>query len=77
MGELSIKYPDYEWTDCMVVGCGQAGLAHICPGDGRYHHHGAIHTKPDTKLDLGPWGWLCNVHFAIAKEEWGTRPWEK
>lgn len=56
--------------NCMVVECGQPGNPRVCPGDGRYHHHGMIHTRPDTALDLGSWDWLCDEHFAVAKREW-------
>jgi hypothetical protein len=61
-----------RWEDCMVKGCMARGRPRSCPGDGRLHHHGAIHTITGSALDLGDWGWLCDQHFAIAEAEWTT-----
>lgn len=71
--------PQKTFTDCMVVGCQSPGHAHVCPGDGRTHGHGAVHTvwpshvvdlPNDAVLELGEWGWLCRSHFAVVQEEW-------
>jgi hypothetical protein len=59
---------------CAVVGCEQPGRPHICPHDGRYHHHGRVHYDsgcPKHSLDFRDDGWhlLCDEHFAIVKSE--------
>lgn len=60
-----------SFQDCMVVGCTEPGRARECPGDHRFHHHGAIHTHPQTALDLEPsWGLICNEHGDAAVAEW-------
>ncbi len=33
--------------------CGADGRTNVCPMDGRYHHHGCVHT-PEGGLE-----WLC------------------
>lgn len=62
-----------SFTDCMVKGCDGITSPRTCPGDGARHHHGAIHTVPDTALDLGDWGWLCDEHYRVAEAEWKNR----
>lgn len=59
-----------KWTDCMAPDCGKPGRPHVCPGDQRYHHHGAIHTAPGSDVEGELWGWLCDNHFAVADREW-------
>lgn len=66
-----------KFEDCMVEGCEMKGRPAVCPGDGRYHHHGAIHTLNSERINDLPlekaWGWLCGIHLAMANAEWEER----
>ena len=34
--------PETEEIRCYI--CGGESVPNVCPGDGRYHHHGCVHT---------------------------------
>jgi hypothetical protein len=44
--------------------CGEEAQPHVCPGDGRLHHHGCVHTFAD---DLIP---VCNECIEEVGAEW-------
>jgi hypothetical protein len=47
--------------------CGEEGRPQVCPGDGRYHHHGCVHTAS------GGFQWLCDPCRQTAADEWTAR----
>jgi hypothetical protein len=57
-----------NWIDDPCTFCGGESIPSVCPGDGRLHHHGAIHPPPDSGVS-GYW-FLCNnpdcVELALA-----------
>lgn len=56
--------PDVEPTPC--TRCGSESFGNVCPGDGRYHHHGCVHTV-DGGLEP-----LCHDCIKVVDEEWET-----
>jgi hypothetical protein len=54
--------PETEETPCEL--CGAEAHRQICPGDGRPHHHGCVHTV-DRKLIP-----VCNDCIAKVDAEW-------
>ena len=55
---------------CAVVGCSEPGKSQVCAGDGRYHHHGRVHTHPDTPVKGDGWRYICDAHMAEDKARW-------
>lgn len=58
----TLRYTDpndpTNWIDDPCSFCGGESFGAQCPGDGRSHHHGAIHPPPDAGVS-GYW-YLCN-----------------
>jgi hypothetical protein len=62
-----------EHMICAVTDCKDDGHAHICPYDGRFHHHGRIHYGcgyPESSLKFREgWNFVCDRHYEILKTE--------
>jgi hypothetical protein len=56
--------PETEETPC--VRCGGEAFPQVCPGDGRSHHHGCVHTVVGR---LDP---VCNRCYPHVVAEWET-----
>lgn len=65
---------------CAVEGCDKRGRPHVCPYDGRYHHHGCIHydcgyPQHSVAFKTDGWRWVCNEHYQLLDAE--RRAWEE
>jgi hypothetical protein len=47
--------------------CGKPGQPQVCPGDGRYHHHGEVHTVS------GCLQWVCDLCCQTVADEWSAQ----
>lgn len=49
----------------LCEGCEEReGLPQVCNGDGRYHHHGMVHTYDGGLM------WLCDECWKLDRAEW-------
>ena len=48
--------------------CGGEARRQICPGDGRYHHHGCVHLP--SAGGRGGLEAVCNDCFPLVEAEW-------
>jgi hypothetical protein len=56
-----------ELVDDPCSRCGGESVPNVCAGDGRYHHHGRVHT---VERGLEP---LCRMCAELDAEAWGAR----
>lgn len=59
---------------CAVEGCEKRARPQLCPYDGRYHGHGAIHydcghPKSQLQFRKGGWFWVCDEHYTVLVKE--------
>lgn len=77
-GELVrvLTYADPEnpenWIEDPCSFCGGESFPSVCPGDGRRHHHGAIHPPGDA--DTSGFWFLCRSPDcrALAEAAWAS-----
>ena len=63
--------PD-NWIDDPCTFCGGESVPTVCPGDGRRHHHGAIHPPSDAE-ESGYWYICANPDCqALAEAAWSA-----
>lgn len=55
---------ELEEVPCYL--CDGEARRQVCPGDGRYHHHGCIHL-PEGAGGLGA---VCDECYPIVEAEW-------
>lgn len=59
--------PTGEWEDDPCVICGGESVPNVCPGDGRLHHHGKVHTADNGFVAL------CDNCIIAIDMEWTLR----
>jgi hypothetical protein len=56
-----------ELQDDPCCRCGAESVVNICPGDGRLHHHGRVHTK-NGGLEA-----VCSKCIEDVRKEWNKK----
>jgi hypothetical protein len=66
------KEPTDETEEVPCYLCGGPANRQVCPGDGRYHHHGCVHLPERNGNEHWRGGLeaVCNGCFPLVEAEW-------